>query len=362
MTNGATLFLLLALAGAPDAGRATAPDAARGPAAPNRATVPTTPSVPAVPTVPAGPTAPNRPSVPTAPSRPTGPAGPSPPQAPPTAPGQRPIDPRWSRQTRPASGTPAAIGGYNNGCLQGAEPLPLSGPGYEVLRPARHRTYGHPALIAFLQRLAAGVRAAHLPALAIGDLALPRGGPTPTGHKSHQTGLDVDIAFLAPAWVGKRAPSGRERHDWEPAVLVNHENGKLLQPWPAHLTRTLELAATDQAVDRIFVNAGIKREICKRVPARDGARPAWVRKLRPWWAHHDHFHVRLACPTGREQDPSHQDRDACLPQAPLPPGDGCDNLDWWLSPEARKGQPAPVTPPAPPPPPPPACAAVLAAP
>jgi penicillin-insensitive murein endopeptidase len=287
-------------------------------------------------------------------------------QATPTAarasPTPRPVDSRWNRQTRPAPGAPAAIGGYNNGCLRGAEALPLSGPGYELLRPGRRRSYGHPALIAFLRRLGASVREARLPTLAIGDLTLPRGGPTPTGHKSHQTGLDVDIAFLAPAWVGKRAPVGRERHDWEPAVLVNHENGKLLQPWPGHLARTLELAAADPAVDRIFVNAGVKREVCKRVPARDGVRPSWVRKLRPWWAHHDHFHVRLACPADPARATGPKDPGACLPQAPLPPGDGCDNLDWWLSPEARKGPPAPVAPPAAPPPPPPACAGVLTAP
>jgi penicillin-insensitive murein DD-endopeptidase len=27
----------------------------------------------------------------------------------------------------------------------------------------------------------------------IGDMALPREGPMPTGHRNHQIGLDVDI-------------------------------------------------------------------------------------------------------------------------------------------------------------------------
>src|SRR5262249_51802528 len=58
---------------------------------------------------------------------------------------------------------------------------------------------------------------------------------------------------------------------------------------------------------------------------------SWLRKLRPWWGHDDHFHVRLRCPTGDAE---------CQVQEPIPPGDGCGaDLAWWFTEEARKPQP-----------------------
>ena len=75
---------------------------------------------------------------------------------------------------------------------------PRAGRGYEVVRIGRNRRYGHPNLIAFVQRLGAGARRAKLGLLVVGDLSQPRGGPTPSGHRSHQTGLDADIGYAAP--------------------------------------------------------------------------------------------------------------------------------------------------------------------
>jgi penicillin-insensitive murein endopeptidase len=47
--------------------------------------------------------------------------------------------------------------------------------------------------------------------------------------------------------------------------------------------------------------------------------------VRPWWGHHYHFHVRLACP---------DDSPGCVDQPPPPGGDGCDaTLDWWFTDE-----------------------------
>ena len=52
-----------------------------------------------------------------------------------------------------------------------------------------------------------------------------------------------------------------------------------------------------------------------------------MRKLRPWFGHDAHFHIRLRCPDDGKQ---------CSPQAPIPAGDGCGKeLDWWFSIEAR---------------------------
>jgi penicillin-insensitive murein endopeptidase len=88
-------------------------------------------------------------------------------------------------------------------------------------------------------------------------------------------------------------------------------------------------------VDRVFVNAAIKAELCRNPPPGDRG---WLRRIRPWWGHDSHFHVRLACPVGQS---------GCTPQAPLPPGEGCDeSLAWWFSDEALN-PPPPKTPPPP---------------
>ena len=60
----------------------------------------------------------------------------------------------FGRESTPAAGSPQAIGSYERGCLSGAIALPADGPNWQVMRPSRNRAWGHPVLIAFLERLA----------------------------------------------------------------------------------------------------------------------------------------------------------------------------------------------------------------
>jgi penicillin-insensitive murein endopeptidase len=228
----------------------------------------------------------------------------------------------------PAPGPAQAIGAYTNGCLAGGQALPPTGPGYEVLHLGRHRRHGHPILVRFVERLGRAVRDKGLGLLLVGDLAQPRGGPTPTGHRSHQSGLDVDIGYTFPPFLRRRKLTPAEREALMPPAVVDLGTMTLTPAWRASALDVLALAAGDPAVDRIFVHAAVKRAACDR-SGGPGAAGAWLRKLRPWWGHHDHFHVRLACPPGSA---------ACEPQAPLPSGDGCDALAWWGSEDARKAQ------------------------
>src|SRR3954466_14255629 len=105
----------------------------------------------------------------------------------------------WSTVAPPAPGPTQSIGFYTAGCLQGAQALPLEGPGHEAIRISRNRYWGQPVLLEYVQTLAAQVRAAGQAHLYIGDLGQPRGGPAPSGHASHQVGLDVDIQFVPAA-------------------------------------------------------------------------------------------------------------------------------------------------------------------
>jgi penicillin-insensitive murein DD-endopeptidase len=254
----------------------------------------------------------------------------------------------FGRESTPAAGPPQAIGSYIRGCLSGAIALPANGPNWQVMRPSRNRAWGHPVLIAFLERLAQKLPGeAGWPGLLVGDIAQPRGGPMLTGHGSHQIGLDADI-WLTPMPNRRLSPAER---DTISATNVVARNERDVDPtaWTSQHRLLLEAVAREPLVERVFVNPAIKRALCREV----GPGRAWMTKIRPWWGHNYHFHVRLSCPSGNPR---------CRGQAPPPPGDGCGKeLDWWFTEEALH------------PPPshrkplrlgdlPPACAALVAAP
>jgi penicillin-insensitive murein endopeptidase len=227
---------------------------------------------------------------------------------------------QWKAQTTPSEGRALSIGTCTCGCLQGAATLPVSGRGFETLRLGRNRRYGHPALVAYVQRLGAAAADAKLGLVVVGDLSQPRGGPTPTGHRSHQTGLDADIGYVAPPGARVRMPS-KVREHLAPLPVVDAKTHQKTRLWSTKIPKLLALAAADPAVDRIFVDPAIKKIMCEGA----NEKAPWQTKLRPWWNHHDHFHVRLACPADSPQ---------CVPQEP-PPNDGCGAaLAWWFSDDA----------------------------
>jgi len=221
----------------------------------------------------------------------------------------------------PAAGPPDAIGSYTKGCLIGAVQLPADGPNWQVMRPSRNRSWGHPMLIAFIERVAAALSQTNAwPGLLIGDLAQPRGGPMLTGHASHQLGIEGDI-WLTPMPQRRLSP---EERDEMPATNLVAADGLNIDPkvWDQSYRRLLEYMARQPEVARIFVNAAIKRTLCQEA----GPDRAWLSRIRPWWGHNYHFHVRLRCPGGDT---------ACENQPPPPPEDGCGKeLDWWFTPEA----------------------------
>jgi penicillin-insensitive murein DD-endopeptidase len=230
----------------------------------------------------------------------------------------------WTKVDKPTAARIAqSIGKYTSGCLRGAATLPQNGKGYQVMRLSRTRYYGHPDLVQFIQTLGQTAQNQHLGTLLIGDMGQARGGPTLTGHRSHQTGLDVDIWYLLAKEAEKRELSFSERESWgAPSVLTASANAVNPAQWSSVNEQILEAAARLPEVDRIFVNARIKQTLCERKTAHD-----WLQKIRPWFAHADHFHVRLKCPAGDIH---------CEKQEPVPAGDGCGaDLAWWFSAEAN---------------------------
>ncbi|WP_238121724.1 MULTISPECIES: penicillin-insensitive murein endopeptidase [unclassified Xanthobacter] len=262
----------------------------------------------------------------------------------------------FGRARAPASEfLPEAIGFYSKGCLAGGEALAITGPEakgplWQVMRLSRHRNFGHPQLIAFLERFAQKVpQVSGWSGILVGDMSQPRGGPMLTGHASHQIGLDADI-WLTPS--PGRVLTTEEREKISATMMVRADRRDINPAnWRPDHWKVIRAAATDPGVERIFVNAAIKKALCRDA---SGDR-AWLAKVRPYWGHDYHMHVRLACPTGNAD---------CRPQEAPPPGDGCGSeLDWWFSDAVL--HPKPDKEPAKPKPPltlkdlPPACAVVL---
>ncbi|MEO0702047.1 MAG: penicillin-insensitive murein endopeptidase [Pseudomonadota bacterium] len=230
----------------------------------------------------------------------------------------------------PSEHRPAPFGGYAKGCIAGAQQLPETGPTWQAMRLSRNRNWGHPEAIAFVQRLSRF--AATQPGwngLYIGDMSQPRGGPMLTGHRSHQSGLDIDV-WMRPANDLRLSRGARENIS---SISMRRQQGAFVNDdWtPAH-HMILKAAASDPAVARIFVFPGAKVQMC-RVARGDRS---WLRKIRPWWGHHYHFHVRLNCPSNAG---------ACVDQAPPPPGDGCADAEQWVRNILNPPPPDPNAPP-----------------
>lgn len=208
-----------------------------------------------------------------------------------------------------------AIGGYARGCQAGAVQLPETGPTWQAMRLSRNRNWAQPVTVDYVQDLSRF--AASLPGwegLYVGDMSQPRGGPMLTGHASHQSGLDIDIWMLPPERLNL---SRQEREDIS-SISMRRERGAYTNDrWTDAHMRLLRAAASDDRVARIFVFPGAKVAMCNW---ETGDR-SWLNKIRPWWGHHYHFHVRLRCPAGDNQ---------CENQAPPPAGDGCADADRWV--------------------------------
>jgi penicillin-insensitive murein endopeptidase len=228
--------------------------------------------------------------------------------------------------------------------------LPVDGPTWQVMRLSRNRNWGHPDLIRLIEQLAKQAPSLGWSGLLVGDLAQPRGGPMLTGHASHQVGLDADV-WLTP--MPNRVLSRQEREEMLATNLVA-DHRKDIDPsvWTPQHVAIIRAAAQAPQVERVFVNAAIKKALCR--DARGNR--SWLHKVRPYWGHNYHMHIRIGCPRNSA---------GCKGQDPPPHGDGCGSeLDWWFTDAVLR---PPKKPPKPRPPLrladlPDACRAVLAAP
>ena len=144
----------------------------------------------------------------------------------------------------------------------------------------------------FLERFANDARRLdHWPGLLVGDMSQPRGGPMVTGHTSHQIGLDVDI-WLTP--MPDRILTPQERENITAVSMLKDPFTVDPDKWTPLHTKLIKRAASYPEVDRIFVHPAIKKVLCEQA----GNDRRWLAKVRPWWNHYYHFHVRVKCSPG----------------------------------------------------------------
>lgn len=224
----------------------------------------------------------------------------------------------FGAKKRPAKLKSRAIGFYSKGCLAGAARLPDNGPAWQAMRLSRNRHWGHPNLVALLQRFAVEAKQNDgWPGMLFGDISQPRGGPMTSGHASHQVGLDADI-WLTP--MPDRKLSYKERENISATSMLSKDivsvNPKV---WTDKHVKIIKRAATYPAIERILVHPAIKKALCEAA----GEDNAWLGKVRPYWGHYYHFHIRMKCPPGSYN---------CRAQRP-PTGDpGCGKeLAYWIN-------------------------------
>jgi penicillin-insensitive murein DD-endopeptidase len=238
----------------------------------------------------------------------------------------------FARKRLPAALPVRAIGAYNKGCIAGATKMPITGDTWQVMRLSRNRNWGHPDLVALLKRLSEKARKdAGWPGILVGDMGQPRGGPALSGHASHQIGLDADI-WLTP--MPDHLLSREEREEMS-AVMMVRDDRLDIDPkvWkPGHLA-VIRDAALEPAVQRIFVNAAIKKALCREAKGDK----SWLSKVRPWYGHDYHFHIRMRCPAGSSDCDGQKEQDG---------GDGCGDLAYWFKDSVLHPEP-PTEPPKP---------------
>lgn len=164
--------------------------------------------------------------------------------------------------------------------------------GYFIMRPQRKTHFGTNELIYMIAQMGEYTKKA-IPnyVLPIGDLSKEDGGIVGK-HKSHQTGLDVDVAYY---FENKNLQKA-----FASAVVIDkpHSNWMVNKQWGLYK----KLVKT-QLVDRIFIHKTLKKALCQlaiknnEIEKSDtkGDTYETLRRLIADVDHNTHFHLRLKC-------------------------------------------------------------------
>jgi murein endopeptidase len=184
-----------------------------------------------------------------------------------------------------------SIGLPHDGRIVNALPM-LDGPGRKITAE-RWKTWATRATVEQLDRVLrrwSEIEPSAPPVL-VGNLSA-RGGGTLDPHKSHQSGRDVDLSYVA-KWNGK-----------DPVVWqrVNTDSLDVELTW-----RLLKLLTQESRVEVIYMDRGLQKLLLEHArrygTIRKARLPHWLEVagsekalIRHVAGHKDHFHVRFACP------------------------------------------------------------------
>lgn len=172
-----------------------------------------------------------------------------------------------------------------------------------ILENSKDRMYGHPSLVLMLERSAKQVgKTARNAKLVVGDLSAKDGGPL-SGHHSHQSGRDADLAFYMRDEKGRVVQPKKfvafgadgKAKDGSGLVFDDALNWALVESFAKDHRAGLAYLFISRPLKARLLAYAVKHEKkhIKEVQALfvqpDNAEP-----------HDDHFHVRIRCPKGQE--------------------------------------------------------------
>lgn len=197
-----------------------------------------------------------------------------------------------------------SIGAPNHGSQLRAKRLKKA-PYLKLRESSKDRSYGHPSLVLMLDRSAKQVAKARPGSvLLVGDLSAEAGGPL-SGHHSHQSGRDADVAFYARDAKGKSVALDRfvafdgegKAKDGSGLVFDDDRNWLFVMGLARDSRADLAYVFISNPLRaRLLAFAQKRDEYRKYIPLVTG------HFMQPENAepHDDHFHVRIRCP--KDQD------------------------------------------------------------
>ena len=195
----------------------------------------------------------------------------------------------------------AAVGRPQDGKLVNGEQLP-AGRGYYRRRP--HLAWGTNETISSLRQAIEKVRAKHkgVHDVAVGDISSEHGGKL-RGHKSHQSGRDVDLGlyFKKQRKKGPRAFISANRHK------IDHAPNWTL------LEALVSKSRKSSLVNYVFLDYGVQKDLYQWAKKKGvkqqtldwmfqypRGRRAMRGIIRHEPGHADHYHIRFKCPPDDE--------------------------------------------------------------
>lgn len=207
----------------------------------------------------------------------------------------------FSAPTPLAPGIGGSVGVPHRGVLVAGSSLDQKGVGYRRFRDDGV-SWGHPRLVAAIERAAAQVQAARGEGapLVVADLSSKNGGRQQR-HRSHRSGRDVDLLFYV------LTPDGRSVDN--PGFLhfaadgFASDDGRFVRlDLDRNWLLVKALASDDQAlVQWLFVARWVEALIMEHALARGEddtlliRAAALMRQPSDSASHDDHFHLRVAC-------------------------------------------------------------------